>query len=102
MRRKRKNNALSLLYKIRVLLVILSFKMSSSDRYYIDILTNIPIYLYQYVGTLLYIIGNIGNVLCIFIFFKKSWRKNVCVFYFNICLLNNTVFINSTLLGSIL
>ena len=37
----------------------------------------------------------------VFIFFKKSWRKNVCVFYFIISLLNNTIFINSSLLGSI-
>jgi hypothetical protein len=75
--------------------------MSSSDSYYIALLTNIPIYLIQYVAPVLYILGNIGNFLSLFIFFKKSWRKNVCVFYFNICLINSTIFLNSTLIGSI-
>jgi hypothetical protein len=53
------------------------------------------------VAIVLYIIGNIGNLLSLLIFFKKSWRKNVCVFYFIICLFSNTVFINSTLLGAV-
>ncbi|CAF2972703.1 unnamed protein product [Rotaria sp. Silwood2] len=74
---------------------------SSSESYYIQVLTNISIYLHQYVATILFVIGNIGNLLSILIFFKKSWRKNVCVFYFIICLFNNTVFLNGTLLGSI-
>ncbi|CAF3436197.1 unnamed protein product [Rotaria sp. Silwood1] len=75
--------------------------MSSSENSSIEILTNIPIYLHQYVATIFFIIGNIGNFLSIFIFFKKSWRKNVCVFYFVICLFNNTIFINGALVGSI-
>ncbi|CAF1238473.1 unnamed protein product [Adineta steineri] len=75
--------------------------MSSSDSYYIEILNNIPIYFQQYFGIFLYIIGNIGNLLAIIVFFKRSWRKNVCVFYFLVCLFANTIFINSTLLGSI-
>ncbi|CAF1090015.1 unnamed protein product [Adineta steineri] len=75
--------------------------MSSTDNYYIEILNNIPIYLHKYFVTFLYIIGNIGNLLAIFVFFKRSWRKNVCVFYFLVCLFSNTIFINSTLLGSI-
>ncbi|CAF1096611.1 unnamed protein product [Adineta steineri] len=75
--------------------------MSSSDSYYIEILNNIPIYLHKYFATFLYIIGNIGNLLAIIVFFKRSWRKNVCVLYFLICLFANTIFINSTLLGAI-
>ncbi|CAF1238490.1 unnamed protein product [Adineta steineri] len=75
--------------------------MSSSDSDYIEILNNISIYIYQYFVTFLYIIGNIGNLLAIFVFFKRSWRKNVCVLYFLICLTANTIFINSTLLGAI-
>ncbi|CAF1187303.1 unnamed protein product [Rotaria sordida] len=76
--------------------------MSSSENYYIEVLTKIPIYLHQYIATILFIIGNIGNLLSILIFFKKSWKKNVCVFYFTVFLLNNTVFLNSAVLGSIL
>jgi hypothetical protein len=75
--------------------------MSSSDSYYIQILTNIPIYLHQYVVPIFYVIGNIGNLFSFFIFLKRSWRKNVCVFYFVICLINNTIFVNSALLGAI-
>ncbi len=76
-------------------------KMSSFNSDSIEILLKIPIYLHQYVATVLYIIGNIGNLLSIFIFFKRSWRKNVCVFYFVICLFTNIIFVNSTLLGAI-
>ncbi len=75
--------------------------MSSFETYYTHILTNIPIYLNQYLGPVLYFTGNIGNLLSLLIFFKKSWKKNVCVFYFVICLFSNTIFINSSLLGSI-
>ena len=75
--------------------------MSSSDNASIQILTAIPIYLHQYVATIFYIVGNIGNVVSLVIFLKKHWQKNVCVFYFIICLLTDTVFVNSTLLGSI-
>jgi len=63
---------------------------------------DVPIYLQKYVAPVFYVIGNIGNLLTIYIFFKRSWRKNVCVFYFLICLFTNTIFVNSTLLGSIL
>ena len=75
--------------------------MSSTDDVRIHILTAIPIYLHQYVAIIFYIIGNLGNMLCLVIFFKKSWRKNVCVFYFTICLFNDLIFVNSTLLGNI-
>lgn len=75
--------------------------MSSSDDIYIQILTAIPIYLHQYVATTFYIVGNIGNFLSLIIFLKRPWQKNVCVFYFIICLVIDTIFVNSTLLGSI-
>ncbi len=75
--------------------------MSFSNQSYIEILTNLPIYLHRYVATIFYVIGNIGNLLSLVIFFNRTWRKNVCVFYLVICLLSNTVFINSTLIGSI-
>lgn len=74
---------------------------SSTSSYIIDILSNIPIYLYRYVGIILYIIGNIGNLLTFWIFLQKSWRKNVCIFYYLICLISNTIFINSSLIGTI-
>ena len=57
--------------------------------------------LYQYVGIPLCILGNLGNVFCVLIFVQKSWRKNVCVFYFLVCLLLDFIYINSIMLGSI-
>lgn len=51
---------------------------------------------------ILFLIGNIGNLLSAWIFAKKSWRKNVCVFYFNICLLTNTLYVNSCVLSALL
>ncbi len=77
--------------------------MSSSDNYYyINILNNILTNIYKYVLPVIYVLSNIGNLLSALIFWKKTWRKKVCVFYFNIYLLSNTCFINSTVLGSIL
>ena len=75
--------------------------MSSSESNLIAILTTIPIHLHRYAVPLLYVLGNLGNAISIAIFSKKSWRKNVCTFYFVVCLLCNTAFINSTMLGSI-
>ena len=72
--------------------------MSSSS---IASFANAHIYLYRYAGIPLYVVGNLTNILTIFIFLKKSWRKNVCVFYFLVCLFSNTVHINAVLLGSI-
>ncbi|CAF1293648.1 unnamed protein product [Adineta steineri] len=72
--------------------------MTSVD---IDILNNICIYLHRYISPILYIIGNYGTIVSVIIFFKKSWKKNVCVFYFLICLLINFGYINSTLIDSI-
>ena len=75
--------------------------MSSAESYIAQLLTNLPIYLDQYITPILYIIGNLGNFLTIFILLKKSWRKNVCVLYFLVCLVSNTIFMSTTLLGSI-
>ena len=63
--------------------------------------TQIAAVLYQYIGIPLYVLGNIGNIFIILIFSQKTWRKNVCVFYFLICLLLDSIYINSTVLGSI-
>jgi hypothetical protein len=69
--------------------------MVSSANYYIDLLNNIIIYIYRYGVPVIYVLGNIGNLLSAMVFSKKSWRKHVCVFYFNVCLLVNSVAINA-------
>ncbi|CAF0974765.1 unnamed protein product [Rotaria sp. Silwood1] len=66
----------------------------------IEILDNIVIYLHRYITWILFLLGNIGNILTGVIFFKKSWKKNVCVFYFLNCLLVNFAYINTTMVGS--
>ena len=75
--------------------------MGSSDGYYIDLLSDIVSSLNRYVVPLIFVMGNIGNVLNALIFFKKPWRRNVCVFYLNTCLLVNSGYINSGLFSSI-
>jgi hypothetical protein len=50
---------------------------------------------------MIYILGNIGNLLSILIFLKKSWRKYVCVLYFLVCLVLNQIYLNSYILGFI-
>ena len=75
--------------------------MFASNNIHLEILVQIPIILHRYVVPILFIIGNLGNLINFLIFFKRSWRKNVCVFYFIICGISNVVFINSTLFGSI-
>lgn len=75
--------------------------MDSNEEYLVLLLNNIIRYTFQYVVSLLYILGNLGNAFSAWIFLQRAWRKNVCVFYFNICLLFNTCYINGTLLGSI-
>ncbi|UJR14356.1 hypothetical protein I4U23_001352 [Adineta vaga] len=76
--------------------------MASSTRQTIEILNNIVVYTNRYVGMILYIISNIGNLLSLMIFLKKSWRKNVCIFYFLNCILINLLYTNSTMLGTVL
>ena len=75
--------------------------MPSSDSALIALLVDIPKYLHRYVVPILFVLGNLGNVISIAIFSKRSWRKNVCTFYFVICLLCSTVYLNATMLGSI-
>ena len=74
--------------------------MSTSSSFTIDLLNNFILYLYLYIVPVVYILGNLGNFLTIFILAKKTWRKNVCVFYFTVCLVSNTCYINTTLLAS--
>ena len=50
---------------------------------------------------MIYIFGNMVNLFCAWIFVEKVWRKNVCVFYFTICLFLNLCNLNSTILASI-
>ena len=76
--------------------------MSSSDSYYITILNNTFIYINRYIVPVVCILALTGNLLSALLFAKKSWRKNVCVFYFNICLIINSCYIISSMLGGIL
>ncbi len=75
--------------------------MSSDDSYSITLLNHLSIYLYRYILPIICISSNIGNLLTALVFAKKSWRKNVCVFYFNTCLISNTCYINSVVLATI-
>ena len=72
--------------------------MSSSDSYYISLLNAAAINMHGYGDLVIYVLGIIGHLLSIAIFLKKKWRKNVCVFYFLICLLIGLVFLTSTVL----
>ena len=74
--------------------------MSSDNTYTIALLENISFCLYRYIIPVIYILGNLGNFLTALIYTKKTWRKNVCVFYFTVCLVSTTCYINSTLLAS--
>lgn len=69
---------------------------------YLNQLNITVVYIYKYVLLVIYILGNIGNLISFVIFMKKSWKKNVCVFYFKFCLLFNTCYINCSTLGFIL
>jgi len=59
-------------------------------------------YLYLCVLPIFFILGNIANLLSLIIFSRKSWKKNVCVFYFKVFLICNTCYINTSILGVIL
>lgn len=76
--------------------------MNFSDDDYAPLLDDAIFYMYRYVGTVIYILGNMGNVLTAVIFAKKTWRKNICVFYFNYCLIINSIFLNTYILATIL
>ncbi len=75
--------------------------MSSSDNEFIDRLNNTTVYIYKYIVPVFYIMGNIGNLISALIFSKKSWKKNVCVFYFNIYLLSTSLYFSCSTLASI-
>ena len=75
-------------------------KASSSDSYYIDLLNTVITRIYQYGNLTIYILGTVGDLLSIYIFLTKKWRKNVCVFYFLICLLLSLIYLNSTILAT--
>ena len=74
--------------------------LAANNQQIVDLNTTVK-YLYKYVVPVIFIVGNIGNLLSILIFSKKSWRKNVCVFYFKIVILFNTCYLNSIGLGTI-
>ena len=76
--------------------------MSSTDSGLITRLSDVPILLHRYVIPILLVLGNLGNGISISIFLKRSWRKKVCSFYFVVCLLCNTMLLNSSIIGSIL
>lgn len=73
--------------------------MFSSDNSHIKILNNILVYIYRYGNPVIYILGNIGNLLSIIILSKISLKTNVCVFYFYIFFLLNSIYLNSAILG---
>ncbi|CAF1181000.1 unnamed protein product [Adineta ricciae] len=73
----------------------------SDETYYITNLNNAVVYLNKYILIVFYVLGNIGNLLSIWIFMKKSWRKNVCVLYFKVSLVISTCYLNSAILGAI-
>lgn len=77
-------------------------KMLSVDNTYSVILPNVIANLYRYGNITIYIIGTFANVLCIYFFSKKSWRKNVCIFYFLVCLILSCAYQNSVILGTAL
>ena len=73
----------------------------STDNQQIFDLSNASQYVHRYVVPIIFILGNIGNLLGMFIFSKRSWRKNVCVFYLKFLVLCNLCYINSITLGNI-
>jgi hypothetical protein len=76
--------------------------MASNDSYFIEILNNANVNLHRYGNLVIYILGMVGDLLSAFVFFQRSWRKNVCVFYFLIGLFLNSLYLHSTILGTAL
>ena len=76
--------------------------MPSSIDYTVEFLNNAHVYLFRYLGLVLYFSGMIGNFLTIGVFVQRSWRKNVCVFYFLLILSSNMILINCIILGGTL
>lgn len=77
-------------------------EVSSSDRYYIDLFNYLIARIFQYGNLMIYIVGTLGDLVSIGIFLRKKWRKNVCVFYFLVCLLLSLIYLNSTILATCL
>ncbi|CAF1314980.1 unnamed protein product [Adineta ricciae] len=75
--------------------------MSSFNSDLTDKLNGILVILYKYIVPIIYTLGNIGNIISLIIFLKKSWRKHVCVVYFIMYIFFNTCYLNSTTLASI-
>ncbi|UJR12310.1 hypothetical protein I4U23_016487 [Adineta vaga] len=65
-----------------------------------ELLNNIIIYIYRYGNLIICILSNIGNILSALIFFRKTWRKNVCVLYFKCCLFVSFAYVNTVVLGT--
>ena len=74
---------------------------SSNTNNIINILNDSVIYMYKYIVPLLYITSNIGNLLSAIIFSKRSWKKNICVFYFKVYLFSTSSYNNWNILASI-
>jgi len=74
---------------------------TSNDFNRIVSLNMAAIFIYKYILFIIYIIGNIGNLFTLFLFSQKSWKKNVCVFYFKVSLIINLCYNNSTIIGII-
>jgi hypothetical protein len=74
---------------------------NDSNDNYINSLNTASTSLYKYVLLLFYVMGNVGNLLSVLVFSKKSWRKNVCVFYFKVYILYSSCYVNSSVLGSV-
>ena len=74
---------------------------SASAGYPVRLFSKLTAGFYQYGSIPLYIMGNLGNIFCLMIFTQKPWKKNVCVFYFLVCLLLDSIYINSSMLASI-
>lgn len=76
--------------------------MNASDYDPISMLDRTIVCMYKYLLPVFYIIGIVGNLLTASIFLRRSWSRNVCVLYFQACLLVSLLYMNSTILGRIL
>ena len=74
--------------------------MNPSDIDLMRTLTDIDINMNKFGTSILFFMGNLGNLCSILIFSTRSWRKNVCVFYFTFNLWCNLAYINSSMLGN--
>lgn len=75
--------------------------MAESNLNYIEMMRKSVVCLHRYGGPVLYLTSNAGNLLSLLIFLKKPWRRNVCAFYFLVCVVNNLLYTNTSMLGSV-